>query len=171
MSAIEIIKEYITLVLDEWDMNDLTREDFLKVWLDKHPEEEKTPEKELRLGDLQNMKKAELQELCRQRKHNDKGVKQVLIGRLLGKEIVSKKKSKKQVLQKLVDKQPSLNISRNTHGNYEHAETGLVFDELEQQVIGKQLEDGSVKGLTAEDVQVCEEYNFLYCLPENLNNE
>lgn len=61
-----------------------------------------------------------------------------------------------------------LAIRRNKHGNFEHMQTGLVFN-TEKQVYGKQLDSGEVKALTSEDIETCKKYKFPFKLPDNLN--
>jgi hypothetical protein len=41
-------------------------------------------------------------------------------------------------------------------------ETGLVFDEVTEFVIGKQQDDGSVSELTEADMLVCKERGFKF---------
>lgn len=174
MSQLETIKEYIDMIFAEWDMGeDISKEDFLQLWIDKHsPLEEQAPPTNLTLGTLKSMKKPELQALCKERGLSDKGVKNMLIDRILGKNVSSKKTTEKKtddILDKLLKNRPQLNIRRNLFGNYEHVETKFVFNEVSQKVVGKQEEDGKISDLTAEDIELCQEHNFTYDLPENLN--
>jgi len=183
---LEIINEYITLILNQWEMADLTHQDFLDVWLNKHPmEPEPEPESEEiktvevkedklpTISVLRSMKKEQLQELCLKRGLSSKGVKNVLINRVLGREEKPTKKKTKNnvpnVLDKLLKNQKQLDLRRNIHGRYEHIETQFVFDETTEKVIGKQLEDGTVAPLKVEDIDICKQYHFSYEVPENLN--
>lgn len=180
MTELEIIEKFIDLILEEWDMGgDLTKDDFLELWMTNHPIEEEEKEPVLTniptISQLRSMKKTELQVLCKERGLPDKGVKNVLIDRILGRKESPQKKSKKgvkksaDILLKLMKNQPQLNIRRNLFGNYEHIETRFVFDEVNEKVIGKQQEDGKVSLLTADDIEICQQHNFNYDLPENLN--
>lgn len=72
-------------------------------------------------------------------------------------------------VRKLVEA-PKISVSRNKWGNYEHADSHLVFNPQTQKVFGKQQEDGSVTTLTAEDIEECKRWKFNWELPENLNN-
>jgi hypothetical protein len=45
-------------------------------------------------------------------------------------------------------------------------ETGLVFDEITEKVLGKQLEDGGVAPLTEADMEVCKERGFSFDIPD-----
>ena len=64
---------------------------------------------------------------------------------------------------------PLFAIKRNSHGNYEHTETKLVFDNQTKQAIGTQNEDGTISTLTEHDIDVCKQYKFNYSLPDNLD--
>ena len=63
-----------------------------------------------------------------------------------------------------------ISVNRNQFGNYEHPETGLVFN-TSLIVIGKQRDDGSVDTLTESDIDSCNQFKFKYQLPENLDTE
>ncbi len=79
-------------------------------------------------------------------------------------------KSAPLVLKKLRANVPRHNIARNRFGNYEHAESKLVFDRDDQCVIGKQdYGSGNIIDLTDEDIETCKQYQFNYRLPENLD--
>lgn len=53
-----------------------------------------------------------------------------------------------------------LHISKNDYGNYEHKETGLLFNK-EKKVYGRQVGDQVMK-LSASDIKNCELHNFSY---------
>lgn len=78
-------------------------------------------------------------------------------------------KSEPSVLKKIVQTAPRLHISRNAWGNYEHADSHLVFDKDDRVVIGKQSPDGTVLDIGDEDIETCKFYKFEYRLPENLD--
>lgn len=78
-------------------------------------------------------------------------------------------KSEPSVLKKIVQTAPRLHISRNAWGNYEHADSHLVFDKDDRVVIGKQSPDGTVLDIGDEDIDTCKFYKFEYRLPENLD--
>jgi hypothetical protein len=133
--------------------------------------------------------------LCKTHGYKSTGTKDVLISRLLGKtdeEIKEtlaakesstkkpgsdpKKPSSKQlkkietskVVEKLTVNVPSIILRKNRFNNYEHAETGFIFDK-NKLVIGKQNDDGTVDNLTEEDIDRCNAYKFKLELPENLD--
>lgn len=130
--------------------------------------------------DLLKCNKTELIAMCKSYGYKCSGAKSILLNRLLGKEQdeKSKKKTSKNktknpaqtpVVKKLLANIPSVIIRRNQFNNYEHPESGLVFDNIEKIVIGKQNDDGSVNDLTEEDIDQCNAFKFKYTLPENLD--
>jgi hypothetical protein len=61
------------------------------------------------------------------------------------------------------------NLRKNKFGNFEHFETGLVFQSETETVYGKQNENGKVDILTDDDIEQCKKFKFNYKLPDNLN--
>ena len=137
---------------------------------------------------LSQYKKPELQALCRQKALKCTGTKEQLIGFLLGKDVGSSDKtpSKKEapvkkavedksistpVAKKLTSSIPTVAIRRNQHGNHEHPDTSIVFDKKTKKAIGKQNEDGTIDDLTTEDIDICNQWKFLYVLPSNLDKK
>ena len=131
--------------------------------------------------------KAELVALCKTNGHKCSGSKSILINRLLGKELTddnaktSKPESKSNrinkvshlkdtpVVKKLTANIPNILIRRNQYNNYEHPETGLVFNNETKVVIGKQNSDGSIDPLTEEDIDKCNAFKFKFNIPSNLD--
>lgn len=158
---------------------------------------EKSEEKGEKSGgedDYSKLSLAELKELCKTRGLKVSGGKKVLVERLLEKKTTSeelkegeekkkttsKSRSKKKIpviLQKIVHNADTLNIRRNVFGNYEHIDTGFIFDEATQEVIGKQSENLDphsspiIEPLTEEDIEKCKEYNFAYRTPETISSD
>ena len=138
---------------------------------------------------LDKMVVAELKKLCKEKGYKCSGKKQDLIARLRGEEgesalapvkksVKSSKSSKEdvensssEVIKKLTSKIPSISIRRNQFDNYEHPETGFVFNDKTKKVIGKQNDDGSIEELSAEDINVCKQFKFDYSLPDNLDKK
>ena len=128
-----------------------------------------------------------LKTLCKKYKLKVSGKKAELIQRLLSaksgklvpvtqttKATKKKKKSATPIEQKPLFKKIQENIAviqirRNSYGNFEHKETGLVFDSSDKNVIGKQ-EGDNITELTKEDIENCHKYNFAYRIPENLGS-
>lgn len=128
--------------------------------------------------------KQELIALCKSQGKKCSGAKVILINRLLGKEEGEEKKSpvskkstnKKQpektpVVKTLSATIPNILIRKNQFNNYEHPETGLIFNSKEKIVIGKQNDNGSVDVLTEEDIDKCNAFKFKYEIPINLDHK
>ena len=119
--------------------------------------------------------------MCKARGHKCSGTKSVLLGRLLNKEEAPAKKKtsskekkhpeKTPVAKKLSANIPNILIRRNQFNNYEHPETGLVFDNKDRVVIGKQNDDGTIDDLTEEDIDQCNAFKFKYKIPVNLDHK
>lgn len=124
---------------------------------------------------LKKLNKTELKELCKSRGLKLSGTKNDIIKRLTGKEVVKTKatpKSKKttpNIVKKLIANIPKIVIRRNSHNNYEHQESGLVFNNKTSHVIGRQNDDGTIDELTEEDINQCNAFKFKYKLPQNLD--
>ena len=137
--------------------------------------------------ELTKLSKNELITHCKARGLKTTGTKNELIDRLTGgtnaveKTSTDKVKEKGKVKEK--PKEPvaptiiknvqstiqTIQISKNSFGNFEHSDTKFVFDRHSQEVIGKQKEDGTVSPLTDEDIDECNKYKFKYVIPKNLN--
>ena len=130
--------------------------------------------------------KAELTALCKQKGCKCSGTKTDLISRLLGKEdnknpednkkpkTTSKKITPREISpieKKLVANIPNILVKRNKYNNYEHPETGLVFDNETKTVIGKQNKNGSVDDLSEDDIDQCNAFKFKFQIPSNLDNK
>ena len=143
---------------------------------------------DISLERLHKCNKAELVALCKSRGCKCTGTKDVLIDRILGKDETAKPKStapvkektksptkgssKKtekitDVVKKLTADIPVIPIRKNTHGNLEHPETGLVFDRKTETVIGKQQDDGTISELEDEDIEACKKFKFRYNIPNS----
>ena len=139
---------------------------------------------EVNQDNLLKYNKQELIALCKNKGKKCSGTKVMLINRLLGKEDEEEKKSpiskkstsKKQhektpVVKKLSANIPNILIRRNQFNNYEHPESGLVFNSKEKIVIGKQNDNGSIDDLTEEDIDKCNAFKFKYKIPINLDHK
>lgn len=126
--------------------------------------------------------KPELIALCKQHGHKCSGRKDILINRLLGKAedepVKAKPKSKakskaktenSKIGKKLTADIPSIVIRRNKFNNYEHPESGLVFNNSTKTAIGTQNADGSIDPLTEEDIDQCNAFKFKFQIPDNLD--
>lgn len=129
---------------------------------------------------MSKMSKNELVDLCKAKGIKITGTKADLIDRLSSKEIVvvekshskppSKPTSKEpEVIKQLSANIPTVRIRKNVFGNFEHAETGFLFEESTKRVIGKQNDDGTISSLSKTDIDTCNKYKFQYEIPSNLN--
>ena len=73
------------------------------------------------------------------------------------------------VLSSLSEKSGSFEIRKNKFGNYEHFDTGLVFNNDTKTVIGSQNTNGKIDSLTDKDIETCKKFKFTFKLPENLS--
>jgi hypothetical protein len=128
------------------------------------------------------LKKAELEKLCDERVMPKTGTRAHMVSRLMGLKEIPEPPTKKRkktdptkksmncpVINSIRENAKFLNVRKNQHGNYEHFETGLVFDEISETVIGKQCEDGTITQLGVEDIKLCQDNMFDYAMPSNLN--
>ena len=174
----DIIQLYISRVSEKYglDKNELS-----SMWSTNTGLKYTAPPVNSENSQIEKLGKPELVELCKSKGIKHTGTKANLITRLSGAEekIASPKATpaKKQVvssapvIKKLVAKIPSVAIRRNQFGNFEHAETGFIFDNKTQKVTGKQNDKGEVDPLTSEDINICNKYKFVYELPENLDKK
>jgi len=145
---------------------------------------------ELDINNISNYTIPQLKIFCKAKSLIVSGKKQDLIDRLLkdsGVEETPQKESKKSpakkkspVVKKKEKVEPpvitkvnnfDLVIKKNKFNNYEHCDTGLLFDNKTKVVIGKQLPNGEInKNLTDEDIDNCHRYKFKYNMPTNLDN-
>jgi hypothetical protein len=134
--------------------------------------------------ELMKLTKKELSEICKTKKLPVSGTKTDLIKRILETSSETKinktssnnsnsnsKPTQPDIIKKLVDKIPVIQIKRNSHGNYEHSETKFVINNTTKKVYGKQNEDGNISELTKEDIDLCHKYKFSYDIPENLDKK
>ena len=129
---------------------------------------------------LNKMKKPELVSKCKEDGYNSVGAKPDLIKSIIFKSALVAKPAKvakakketvppldKNVLSKMTSTLSNVVIRRNQHGNYEHPDTGFVFNSKTREVIGKQVDD-EVVDLTKDDINECNRLNFKYVIPFNL---
>ena len=136
---------------------------------------------------LLKLTKSELVELCKSKGLKVSGSKPELVDRILNadenktdekitKQLIKTTPTKKlnsAVVKKLVDKNQIIDIciKRNKYDNYEHVETGFVFNNKTKKVFGRQLPDGSVVELRPEDIDICNKYKLSYYIPDNLDKK
>ena len=185
-----LIKEFCKNISITYD---LPEEDLYGIWKGEKvnkekkatkievKDEEKNPDTEITKEKIMVATKDMLAAMCKKKGLKMSGKKEELVSRLLdslsssssssslsAKPSSSKTKDDSPVVKAAKASIGELAIRRNKHGNFEHMQTGLVFN-TEKQVYGKQLDSGEVKPLTSEDIETCKKYKFLFKLPENLN--
>jgi hypothetical protein len=139
-------------------------------------------------SNLATLSKSELAILCKKRNLKVSGKKEELLARLTGveeskasaskasaskasvsKASVSKastskastsKASTSKVIEEVKKTASFISIKKNKFGNYEHFDTGLVFNRDTSVVYGRQTEDGPVERLTQEDLEICKQHKF-----------
>jgi hypothetical protein len=182
-NAMELVfLKYIEKVSSKYN---ISSDELTNLWKNTEDKEEKPQEEKPQEEDKINIDiekvltatKPELVSMCKKYKLKHTGKKQDLISRLVGGEKTKKKKTKKKILKtppvikKLNVSIPVIQIVKNKYGNYEHIESGLIFNKNTKTVIGKQHSDGQILDLTLSDIDICNKYKFSYNLPENLNNQ
>ena len=191
----EVVQTFITRVsskykIDNTELTCLWRGDDVKTKKSSPTKSAESSESTAEIDHdvLLKCNKAELVALCKAHGHKCSGAKSVLMGRLLGKEAnvenpKAKGKSKKTkaaqaaavkatpIAKKLTANIPNILIRRNKYNNYEHPETGLVFDNDTKIVIGKQNDDGSVDPLTEDNIDQCNAFKFKFKIPSDLDQK
>lgn len=69
--------------------------------------------------------------------------------------------AKNEAVTKLNESAPKISIRKNAYGNFEHLETGFVFNKDTQKVFGRQ-EGDKIIGLTRSDIEKCKEMKFQF---------
>lgn len=75
------------------------------------------------------------------------------------------------IIKNIISKKSNMVLSKNQFNNFQHTETGFVFNPKTKKVFGKQNGDGSITHLSEEDIELCYKYKFQYEIPENLNKD
>jgi hypothetical protein len=71
----------------------------------------------------------------------------------------------KPVFEIIESRRTLFHVMKNKFNNYEHKETGFVFDKNTDEVIGKQHLDGTIVPLTLNDIELCKENNWSFKPP------
>jgi len=180
------IKLFISQVASKHNLNE---NELYKLWNENteyNNRQARTQNNESILDpELMKLTKKELSEMCKSKKLPISGTKTDLIKRILetssetklksavdgSKNKSSIKNTQPDIIKKLIDKIPVIQIKRNSHGNYEHADTNFVLNNTTKKIYGKQNGDGSIAELTKEDIDLCHKYKFDYDIPENLDKK
>jgi len=140
-----------------------------------------TPSLSSAAKELEILTKTQLIEMCKSKNLKVSGNKSDLIVRILDVESKTQLPSQPvvqsvipqqpQIIKKLVEKIPKLEIKRNAAGYFVHAETSFVFDTKTQKVYGKLISEDQIEELSAKDIDICNKYKFSYILPNNLDKK
>ena len=183
------IENFIDVISNKYSIN---KSELLDIWSEKSQikkqdksqiniETKLTPFNDI---DLYGFTLPILKGLCKERNIKVSGKKEELISRLLSKniidedniEIVKVEKIEKKIKKKSPIKipniiknieKPIINVRRNQFGNYEHMETHLVFNK-DNKVFAYQNDDGNLRNLLKDDIELCKKFKFEYIIPENL---
>ena len=127
-----------------------------------------------RKAQLLKKSKDELVQMCKEMELRWVGTKSVLVDRIINGNVVPVKEKPKQadgpkpvIKSQLTDQRNKIKFVRSRFGN--HAFEGLVLNTSTELVIGFEQEDGSIRDLTPEDIDLCNKYKLLYEMPENLD--
>lgn len=188
------IKLYISQVASQYKINE---NDLYKMWnsngeIEKNYNviQNKTEVIDEVDPELMKLGKKELIELCKTKKLTVGGSKIDLVKRIMGVENKNNtsrtsvmsgasvtntksltKSSHPEIIKKIVEKIPTIQIKRNSHGNFEHTDSGLVINNISKKAYGRQNKDGTIAELTPGDIDLCHKYKFAYDIPENLNKK
>jgi len=178
------IKLYISQVASQYKINE---NDLYKLWngSDQIGEIAIVSQKKTEIIDetdpeLMKLGKKELIEICKTKNLTVSGSKIDLVKRIMGVEKNTRpasvtntksltKSSHPEIIKKIVEKIPIIQIKRNSHGNFEHTVSGLVINNISKKAYGRQNKDGTIAELTPDDINLCHQYKFAYDIPENLN--
>jgi len=176
-----IDKEVTSLLKNISSKYNIDEKEILEMWTNKvsiTSSTTNTPEE----NTLLKLSKTELIEMCKGKGLKIAGSKNDLAHRISesekNKSVLFQSKDKNSaptkiatlnnVVNKLVEKIPVIEIKKNKFGNYEHQKSSLVYDNKTKKMYGKQNPDGSISKLTKDDINTCNQYKFPYNIPDNL---
>jgi hypothetical protein len=177
-----VIFTYINMISQKYNIN---KEELKMLWegddtVSQTPVSVVSPSLSSAAKELEILTKTQLIEMCKTKNLKVSGNKTELIARILETEsktqpVVSVpaqvSQQPPQIIKKLVEKIPKLEIKRNAAGYFVHAETSFVFDTKTQKVYGKLVGEDKLEELTADDIDICNKYKFSYILPNNLDKK
>jgi len=125
---------------------------------------------------LRNHTKEKLIEECKSKNLSTVGTKADMVLRILNvntpiisfsnsKTVVTEEKSPQKTILPTIN---TIKILKNKFNHYCHNESKLVFDMTSKRVIGVQLDNGNIRSLKRDDIELCKLYKFKYNLPETL---
>ena len=171
-----------------WKGDDKAKTETKKVVKSSTTSESESSTVELTLEKIMTSSKTVLMAFCKAKGVVQSGRKEDIVERLTAllnkpqveesakaKPVAAKKGSASKtvaaspVLSSLSEKSGSFEIRKNKFGNYEHFDTGLVFNNDTKTVIGHQNVNGKVDSLTDKDIETCKKFIFTFKRPENLS--
>lgn len=164
------IRLYVSQIANKYNLDE---NELLKLWNSEEivqPKENKIIESS-KSTEMLKLEKKELVELCKSKNLKIGGTKKDLVDRILKYDEELNKPQKVEIVKKLVEKIPSIQIHKNNWGNFEHTDTSLVFNNKTQKIFGKQNKDGTISKLTKNDIDICNKYKFSYVIPDNLDKK
>ncbi|AQM73217.1 hypothetical protein B1750_gp236 [Noumeavirus] len=81
------------------------------------------------------------------------------------KELQEKKVEPQKVEVKEEKKQTVISIRKNSFGNWQHTETGIIFRNIDKKAYGTQAADGKISPLTPKEVEYCKQRKWSYVAP------
>ncbi|AMQ10774.1 hypothetical protein [Brazilian marseillevirus] len=81
------------------------------------------------------------------------------------KEVQEKKVESQKVEVKEEKKQTVVSIRKNSFGNWQHTETGIIFRNIDKKAYGTQAADGKISPLTQKEVEYCKQRKWSYVSP------
>lgn len=170
-------KKYIEVISNKYNIN---HQELINLWNEQNDYTTTNMNNDI---NLEILTKEQLVSMCKSKGLKYSGSKKVLIGYLNGeqngiaKKTITKNKDKEKevstpdnVIKKIVANIPTISITKNSFGNFEHKDSQLLFNNKTRQVIGKQNPNGNIDILSKEDIDLCNRYKFIYVMPENLDN-
>ena len=173
-----IDKEVISLLKNISAKYSIDEKEILEMWTNKEissstltSSTKNTPNENA----LLKLSRNELVEICKGKGLKFGGTKNDLVSRISDLEknktnLFKNKEEKTNIVNKLVEKIPVIEIKKNKFGRFEHFESSLLYDNISKKIYGKQNSDGSVSNLTKEDIDTCNKYKFTHVTPDNLNS-
>jgi len=132
---------------------------------------------------------AELKDLCKLAGLKTGGIKSVLKHRLKtgeGKAVKAKgdiggytfsslsakimEEKNRSLISRIKDGCVKFKVSKNKYGNYENTESGIIINSTTNIAIGVQNDDGTVRSLLPDDINICRKFNISYEVAEELHD-
>lgn len=181
-----MLEKYITEIASKYNLN---IDDLKSIWKTLNTSSSVDVDETNKPNEINymSMTKPELIKLCKEKKVKCSGTKTELINYLTSNIQTNTKTMQStlkkttptiptnnnvpSVLKSLCSQKNTIKIHRNQFGNFEHEETGFIFNNKTQKVIGKQNKNGDIDTLDSNDIDTCNKYKFSYLIPNNLDSK